>query len=500
MKKTLCLLLAALLVASCLSFAAAEEEVTIRAIMRLPATFVVEDNPVIEAWGQRTGVRLEVEAPPISNYNERLNIVMASDDLPDLIFVMSLDSTYQQWARDGLLLDLTEYFTPEKMPNACNVLTDSEIAGCKVDDVLYSLPRCQAKPNDCIIYRGDWLEKLGLSVPTTAEEFAAVMEAFATQDPDGNGLNDTYGFSVRDIEDRNLVHGFGIRPSCVPDENGEYTLMQGQPGYMEELTWLRDMYQNGSLDPEWYLNQSYEDTDKFYAGKIGAHYATSTINHVISMFTNEAFQAANPDGYVVAGPALMPAGAETVGIYYPPQVWGAYAVNAESKYIDKVIALLDDGYTDECVTLCFKGIEGLTYTSLDPETRVISVTEEQNELAAVYTSSYLTVNYQLQNKGLIIAGGTSTNEDELNAWLEADAYIAQKEYRIPYLGQGTIPGMSDENTRLTNDGVFSEFSEMRTKYICGQISAEEMEAYIRDKYVPANEGVMKLIRESGINQ
>ena len=498
MKKFVSLLLAVLMLVTCTSALA---ETTLTAIWRLPATFQVEDNPVIKAWGERTGVTLEIEAPPISNYTDRLNIVMASGDLPDVINVQNFDSTFQQWARDGLLLDLTDYFTPEKMPVATSVLTAEELAGCYVDGRLYALPRAQAKPYDAIIYRGDWLEKLNLEIPTTPAEFAEVMMAFTTMDPDGNGLDDTYGTYIRGIEDRNLVNAFGIRPSSVPDASGEYQLMQAQEGYMTYLDWLHDMYAAGSIHPEWYLAQSYEDQDLFYAGKLGAIYTDGTINHVISFANNDTFKAANPDAYLVAGPALHAEGEESGSVYYPPQVWGGCAINADSENIDAAIALLDDGYTNECVTLLFKGIEGVTYTSLDPETRILTATEEQAALGNnVLSSSYLCINYQLQDKSIVISGGTSTTAEDTEKWLEASKYVESLEKRVSYLGEGTLAGYADLNTKLTNDGVFTELGEMRTKYICGQITHDEMAAYLKDVYAPACEGIMELIRTSGINK
>lgn len=502
MKKLLSLSLCLLLTLAC-AVGLAEAPTPISAILRLPATFIVEDNPVVKAWGERTGVTFEIEAPPVSNYSDRLNIVMASGELPDLIHIQNLNSTFQQWARDGLLLDLTDYFTPEKMPHATSVLTAEELASCYVDGRLYALPRAQAKPYDAIIYRGDWLDKLGLEIPQTAEEFAKVMEAFTTQDPDGNGQNDTYGFSVRGVtlEDRNFAHAFGLRPNSIPNAAGEYELMQTQEGYMRLLDWLRGMYENGSLNPEWYLAQSYEDQDMFYAGKIGAVYTDCTINHVITFANNETFKAANPGAYLVAGPALRPEGTDTVDIYYPPQVWGAHAANADSENVEKIIEILDDGYTNECVTLLFKGLEGVTYTSLDPETRVITATEEQAALGNnVYASSYLCINYQLEDKGIVISGGTATTPEDTAKWLEASAYVERIERRVGYLPESALDGMADETTRLTNDGTFSELAERRTQYICGQISREEMASYLTEVYAPANEGVMQIIRESKINQ
>ena len=42
--------------------------------------------------------------------------------------------------------------------------------------------------------RQDWLDNLGLDMPETFEEFKEVMRAFTEDDPDGNGVDDTYGF------------------------------------------------------------------------------------------------------------------------------------------------------------------------------------------------------------------------------------------------------------------------------------------------------------------
>ncbi len=41
--------------------------------------------------------------------------------------------------------------------------------------------------------RQDWLDKLGLEAPRTWDELVQVAEAFVTQDPDGNGEDDTIG-------------------------------------------------------------------------------------------------------------------------------------------------------------------------------------------------------------------------------------------------------------------------------------------------------------------
>ena len=49
---------------------------------------------------------------------------------------------------------------------------------------------------DMFWIRKDWLDKLNLKAPETLEDLEAIMEAFKTQDPDGNGVDDTYAIAM----------------------------------------------------------------------------------------------------------------------------------------------------------------------------------------------------------------------------------------------------------------------------------------------------------------
>ena len=65
--------------------------ITISVLNRVNAEIVLDDNPMLEAVAEKTGVTLEIEAPPISNYTDRLQLTMASGDLPDIIYTWEFD-------------------------------------------------------------------------------------------------------------------------------------------------------------------------------------------------------------------------------------------------------------------------------------------------------------------------------------------------------------------------------------------------------------------------
>ena len=89
--------------------------ITLTVLNRVNAEIVLDDNPMLAAVAEKTGVTLEIEAPPISNYTDRLQLVMASGDLPDIIYTWEFDQNYEKWANDGLILPLDEYI--EDYPN-----------------------------------------------------------------------------------------------------------------------------------------------------------------------------------------------------------------------------------------------------------------------------------------------------------------------------------------------------------------------------------------------
>lgn len=507
MKKLLSLVLAiALLMGACAFTASAEEDrPTLRMLQRLNAAYVIDGNPVIDAWEDILGFNLDIEAPPISSYSDRRNVIMASGDLPDIIYVGDTGTNYVKWATDGLLLDLTEYFNEETLPHPYKVLTEDELYSVRIpslDNHIYSLPRVQTKPWDCIIYRADWLEKLGLEVPKTPEEFKEVMIAFATQDPDGNGVDDTYGWcynTAMGAEHRSMLSGFGVRPSDVPDENGNYVLMQAQDAYMDYLDWIKEMYDAGAVDPEFYLVTMYQDDDLWDAGKMGARYCNSVIEHLISYGpSREAFRAANPDATLVAGPALMKEGETVANVYYNPQIWGNYAISADTKYLEEALRFLDLGYTDEVNELLMFGVQGVTYETFDPVRRYAAKTEEQKLNSDKYVASYATINYQREDKGLLIANGNT--EEEVQQFITAYDEIGAQENRVFYLGGGSLVGVNEVKVAIADAGIDDKFNELRTGYICGNVERDELVDFINNEMVPAYQPILDIYAENDLNK
>ena len=72
---------------------AAEEEtaepITLTVMNRIPESYRTKGNPVLDAIAERTGVTLDIRTLPMSNYNERFQVVLTSGELCDIRTVSS---------------------------------------------------------------------------------------------------------------------------------------------------------------------------------------------------------------------------------------------------------------------------------------------------------------------------------------------------------------------------------------------------------------------------
>ena len=127
-----------------------------------------------------------------------------------------------------------------------------------------------------IFIRQDWLENLGLEMPTTTDELKEIVIAFAQNDPDGNGEDDTYGMIFRGIDkDRrplgNLsgLGGLWTAPDGFAIYDDKLVLGNVMPGRKEFLAWAKEMADVNGLPPDWYTIDATRYFDRQHKGDIG---------------------------------------------------------------------------------------------------------------------------------------------------------------------------------------------------------------------------------------
>ena len=280
MKKIVSLVLCLMMVLGCFSFAQADNE-------KMTITWY-NINPAYEddSWGEQTFEEMfDVDVKLVrAESADELATLLAGGQIPDVIFAGSITdvATYQSL---GILATVTDDEIKEYMPRyyaMCvekdpSIFTYSMIAGQN-----YGITKLKgvAGIGQAAVIRADWLTAVGIDkVPSTLEELEAALYAFTYNDPDGNGLNDTYGMSSGSDKENgkrffsSIFGAYGINPFCWTIENDAAKFGFTTDACKEALQLLHKWYDMGIIDPEFVTDQCRTSgTDiayKFANGKIG---------------------------------------------------------------------------------------------------------------------------------------------------------------------------------------------------------------------------------------
>ncbi len=456
--------------------------ITISVLNRVNAEIVFDDNPMLKAVEEKTGVTLEIEAPPISNYTDRLQLTMASGELPDLIYTWDFDQKYEKWANDGLILPLDEYIG--NYPNLMANLNESQINMARVggsDGQLYAIPRAHTEATWGVIANQEWLDKLGVSMPTTQEEIYEYAKLVKTKDPDGNGKDDTFLFSPTGLwTDCWLVFSFlpfSLQHAApyLPDRDGEYKIKEKMDGYMPYLTFMRQLYEEGLMDPEWFTNKYYDDRTKFKQNRVALLHGGAT---TITEFAVQ--DVPNATEIYKFYPAIKGDNDAKPRNEAAASTWGGWMISADvdEAKLTRILSFLDWANSEEGFVTIAAGVEGIDYDSYDLEKRELIVTEEQQVNRTAHVSGYMNFANTYQGQPLSLANTPELNEYCLNA-------ITDYKAAVDWIDIPAVKCPEIDNWASENPDIATQKEQMEVSYVVGETSKEDFEAFLNDIYFPS---------------
>lgn len=204
-----------------------------------------------------------------SDFAEKRNLDIASGDLPDAIFNAAAgDYDLLNWAESGVIVPI-EDLIEDYMPNLKKIFDENpeyRQMSTAPDGHIYSMPWIEElgegkesihTVNGMAWINKEWLDNLGLEMPQTTDQLMTVLEAFKTQDPNGNGEADEIPFSFINNggnEDLKFLMGaFGLGDNddhLVVDNDGQVQFTANKEGYKEAIKYFNEMNNKGLIDKE----------------------------------------------------------------------------------------------------------------------------------------------------------------------------------------------------------------------------------------------------------
>jgi putative aldouronate transport system substrate-binding protein len=367
----------------------------------------------LDRWEKENNVEIELELPPYTTYNEKLQIMLAGGDYPDVInFGSHTDVNLIRAAEDGVVIPITNYVNQTNSPNLLEYTYAETWNATRVvdgSDDYYMIPRSTLTRYDGFAVRTDWLANVGLPVPEegtlSLAEFKEILDRFTNNDPDKNGNKDTYGFTsktgaggILNVIARNAFDLLGWQKY----DNEEYPYMDLQysresDNFKRALTFTANLWKERLIDPDWALSDAIGDeaTQKLARGEVGMTRAfagqvfdfqsKTQENHPGARFTY-IVGIENSKGEVIGG-----------GDAHATGMWGGWALTENAKDPARIISAFDWVLSDAAWDDAKWGAEGLTYEYVDGVAVALPRFNEEAQTAYWWNGLFLRRNNDMSN-------------------------------------------------------------------------------------------------------
>lgn len=442
------------------------------------------DTPFGKALTVKTGVNVEYIHPNDQQTAEQFNLMIASDELPDVIeydwtgrSAGSYPGGPEKAIQDGVILELNDLID-QYAPNLKKKLeADKELDKMvKTDSGKYYVFPMIRNPSG-LVFRGpmirqDWLDDLKLPVPTTIEDWEKTLMAFRDQKGAKAPLSVTYtggNFEIRDA----FIGAYRTSNSFYIDDEGKVKYGPIDPQYKDFLTLFRKWFAEGLFDKDFALTDIKALDNKILTGQTGA-----TVNLLSGGMGKwmDAMKEQDPKFKLVGVPyptlkqGEVPFTGQRDFKYNPGP---SKAITTAAKNPELVVRWLDYAYSDEGALLFNFGIEGESYTMENGSpvyTDLIQKNEQYNLQQMVSQYSKPNGPYEADERR---NWNTFPEQDEaVKVWAKTDA----EKHTLPAFLTPTVDESKELGKILTEVSNYKE--EMFVKFIVGK---EPMESY--DKYV-----------------
>lgn len=322
---------------------------------------------VIRQYEDYTGIHVSWQWIPTESYADHLSYtLMDKANIPMIVTVGSnMKADIVNEAKKGSFWDLSTFLEREDLFPNLSQANSNILSAMKVDGKLIGIYRSRAVGRYGFSYRKDWAEAVGIfEEPQTPKDVYDMLYRFTRQDPDGNGIDDTYGLEMTSyVGSLDIIQTwFGCGNGWV-EMDGVLTPVHETAEYMEALRWMRKVYQDGLVRPDWPLVDAGAYGDAVKNGEAGVivdvmGYGTKAWRY----FEEQQIPSAADPTQTASMGLVGPIGGATLSTdgYNGFFVITTDGAKTEEDVIN-CLTFLDKMCDEEMILLADYGLEGITY-------------------------------------------------------------------------------------------------------------------------------------------
>ena len=342
--------------------------------LKLDTTIADYDtNGLTKYLEEVTGLNIEFEffSSNVDNAKRQLTLMCAGQEkLPDVLLGINLGHyMINQFGEDGYFIDLAELIETNA-PNfkaAMSKLSEKEqkyirekLINTSDGKSIFAMPSyCLPVVDDMqsmMYINKTWLDKVGMSAPANVEELEKVLTAFATKDPNGNGVADEIPMLAQGSAIDWIINAF------VQYSTTTFNVTGGKvwdPVYTDEfrkgVQFVSELVKKG-LCHEYGFTLSTQEVKNLISPTDGSAMRIGIFAGHPESMTN--LQTDALDHYVALGALADATGKGGYNMINDPLVSFDAVITSDCKDPKEAMKLLDAFYTDECVTRQRFGVKG----------------------------------------------------------------------------------------------------------------------------------------------
>ncbi len=219
-----------------------------------------DSNQFWQELERRLNVTWEVDLVPQPQYGEITSARLAGGDLPDIFYLNPGQNAPQQWQalQQGAFQPLTDYLTGDALQQFPNLAQIPEYVwnNVRFQGEIYGVPATHsARFGNVPFHRSDWAQTVGMAGAQGPDQVRELLRAVTQNDPNGNGSPDTWGAGRYEGGwlpwDNTLASTmFRVPVDWVLNPDGTLTSMMETEEYRQAVTYMTQLYQDGSFHPD----------------------------------------------------------------------------------------------------------------------------------------------------------------------------------------------------------------------------------------------------------
>ncbi len=443
----------------------------------------LQTNAYTQWLEEKTNVHIEYETVPEAALTEKVNLSLASSEIPDAYLSCNIDSASQvKYGKEGVFVDMAPMIEQYgyEIPKAYEANNLLPGAVTTPDGEIFSL----AGVNECYhcLYCGrawinqTWLDNLGLDYPETTEDFVNVLRAFKEQDANGNGdpndeipmlgISGMWRASCYDFLLGSFVYNdFTDRLSV---ENGTVNYVANTEEFRNGLRFIRSLIEEELIDP---VSLTITEDE--------AHVLTGGDVATVGVATGMAYWnvlSANDEEYIGLSPLEGPNGVRNAFVRATGIVSGQFAITNKAENPEILFRWADAQFSEEATYFSSWGPEGEGWEKAPEGTLGINgkqalyvVLDGVNNTGAETIQNLAMPNIALANRTSDFRLGQAVGGDDKS---EERLYEAASKYYYPYAKEQTYPlmVMSAEDSAVVNEyktAINAYVDEMISGFLAG---------------------------------